>query len=51
MTANCSYLERWTANLEKVRYANEGSAAICYGASIFRPGYTPAVVTIRRNAD
>ena len=51
MTANCSYLERWNAKLESVRYAREGSAAICYGASVFRPGHTPAVVTIRRNAD
>jgi hypothetical protein len=93
-TANCSYIERWAANLKEscdnyeaylrfngmssddvaegftrdeyekqlrenkekghecygqhdVRYARKGSAAICYGASIYRPGKTPAVITIR----
>lgn len=50
-TANCSYLERWNAKLEKVRFAAPGSAAVCYGASIYRPGYMPAVVSIRRDAD
>ena len=48
MTANCTYLERWDAALNKVRYAREGAAAICYGASVFRPGRTPATVNIRR---
>ena len=51
MTANSSYLERWDAKLNKVRYAREGTAALCYGASMYRPGRTPAVVTIRRDAD
>ena len=93
-TANCSYIERWAANLKEscdnyeaylrfngmssddvvegftrdeyekqlrenkekghecygqpeVRYARKGSAAICYGASMYRPGKTPAVITIR----
>jgi hypothetical protein len=94
-TANCSYIERWTANLKEscdnyeaylrfhgvssdevvegftrdqyqqqlrekghecygqpeVRYARKGSAAICYGASMYRPGKTPAVITIRNGAD
>ena len=97
-TANCSYLERWAANLKEscdnyeaylrfhgvssdevvegftrdeyekqlrenkekghqcygqpeVRYARKGSAAICYGASMYRPGKTPAVITIRNGAD
>ena len=51
MTANCTYLERWDATLNKVRYAREGAAAICYGASVFRPGRTPATVNIRRDAN
>ena len=47
-TANCSYLERWDASLKKVRYAREGTAAICYGASLYRPDKTPATITIRK---
>jgi hypothetical protein len=50
-TANCSYLERWDANLTKVRYAREGAAAICYGASMYRPGKTPAAITVRKSGD
>jgi len=50
-TANCSYLERWDANLKKVRYAREGAAAVCYGASIYRPGQTPATISIRKSGD
>jgi hypothetical protein len=97
-TANCSYLERWAANLKEscdnyeayrrfhgvssddvvegltreeyekqlrenkekghecygqpeVRYARKESAAICYGASMYRPGKTPAVITIRNRVD
>jgi hypothetical protein len=50
-TANCSYVERWDASLKKVRYAREGSAAICYGASMYRPGKDPAVITIRKSGD
>ncbi|HYR23179.1 MAG TPA: hypothetical protein VEP30_09700 [Chthoniobacterales bacterium] len=50
-TANCSYLERWDAQLQKVRYAKPKAAAIFYGASMYRPEKTPAVVTIRQNAD
>jgi hypothetical protein len=97
-TANCSYIERWAANLKEscdnyeaylrfhgvssdevvegftrdeyekqlrenkekghecygqpeVRYARKGSAAICYGASMYRPGKTPAVITIRNGSD
>jgi hypothetical protein len=48
-TANCSYLERWDASLKKVRYAPEGSGAVCYGASMHRPGKTPATITIRKD--
>jgi hypothetical protein len=43
-TANCSFIERWDANLEKVRYAKPGSAAISYGFSMYRPKGKPAVV-------
>ena len=50
-TANCSYLERWDASLKKVRYAGEGAAAICYGASMYRPGKTPATVIVRKSGD
>lgn len=50
-TANCSYLERWDSSLKKVRYARDGTAAICYGASIYRSGKTPVTVTVRKNAD
>jgi hypothetical protein len=50
-TANCSYLERWEAALKPVRFAREGSAAVCYGASKYRPGKTPATVNIRRSGD
>lgn len=50
-TANCSYIERWDAQLQKVRYARPNAAAICYGASMYRPERTPAVIAIRQNAD
>jgi hypothetical protein len=50
-TANCSYLERWDATLKKVRYAREGTAAVCYGASIYRPGKTPVTVSVRKSGD
>lgn len=50
-TANCSYVELWDANLKKVRFAREGAAAIVYGASIYRPGKTPATVTVRKSGD
>jgi len=50
-TANCSYLERWDASLKKIRFAREGTAAICYGASMFRAGKTPATINLRRSGD
>jgi len=50
-TANCSYLERWDSSLKKIRFARDGTAAICYGASMFRPGKTPATINIRRSGD
>ena len=50
-TANCSYVERWDASLKKVRFAREGTAAIVYGASMYRPGKTPTTVTVRKSGD
>jgi hypothetical protein len=50
-TANCSYLEYWDASLKKIRFAREGTAAVCYGASMYRPGKTPATINIRRSGD
>jgi hypothetical protein len=50
-TANCSYLERWDSSLNKIRFAREGSAAVCYGASMYRPGKTPATIGILRSDD
>jgi hypothetical protein len=50
-TANCSYMEHWDENLNKIRYAREKSPALCYGASIYRPDKDPQVITLRRGAD
>jgi len=50
-TANCSYLEHWDAQLQKIRYARPKSAAIFYGASMYRPEHDPNVITIRQSAD
>ena len=50
-TANCSYVEHWDEKLNKVRYAREKSPALCYGASMYRPGKNPSVITLRRGAD
>jgi hypothetical protein len=50
-TANCSYLERWDGELKTIRFAREGTAAVCYGASMYRAGKTPAVINIRRSGD
>jgi hypothetical protein len=50
-TANCSYLERWDGELNTIRFAREGTAAVCYGASMYRSGKTPAVTSIRRSGD
>src|SRR6266699_1588817 len=66
-TANCSYIERWGPNMKEkcyeeheppycegepeVRYARKNSAAICYGASMYRLGKDPAVITIRSGSD
>ncbi len=46
-TANCSYVERWDAALQTVRYAKDKTAGECYGASMYRPGKGPAVVRVR----
>jgi hypothetical protein len=50
-TANCSYMEHWDEKLNKIRYAREKSAALCYGASMYRPGKDPSVITMRRSSD
>lgn len=50
-TANCSYLEHWDEKLNKVRFARERTAALCYGASMYRPDDTPAIITLRRDAE
>ncbi|MES2465496.1 MAG: hypothetical protein V4671_33440 [Armatimonadota bacterium] len=48
-TIDSSYIERWDVGLHKARFARTGNA-ISYGASMYRPGKTPSVVTIlRRN--
>jgi hypothetical protein len=48
--ANCSYMERWDEKLDHIRYAREKSAALCYGMSMYRPGLTPSVITLRRSS-
>jgi hypothetical protein len=45
-TANRSYMERWDAGFHRIRYGTD-AAAICYGASLYRPGMTPAVISVR----
>jgi hypothetical protein len=50
-TANCSYIERWDEKLNHIRYAREKSAALCYGMSMYRPGLTPTVITLRRGSE
>ncbi len=50
-TANCSNIERWDDKLNHIRYAREKSAAICYGMSMYRPGLTPVVITLRQSSD
>ena len=50
-TANCSYIERWHEKLNHIRYAREKSAALCYGMSMYRPGLTPAVITLQRGSE
>jgi hypothetical protein len=45
-TANCDFVEHWNARFEKVRYART-NCVVCYGASLYRPGRAPRVVTIR----
>jgi hypothetical protein len=50
-TANCSYMERWDAQLQKIRYARPNAPAVCYGASMYRPERTPDVIAVRQTAD
>jgi hypothetical protein len=44
-------MEHWDEKLNKIRYAREKSAALCYGDSIYLPRKDPYVVTLRRGAD
>lgn len=44
-TANCSCIERWDSKLNKIHYGRD-TATVCYGASMYRPGMKPAVITI-----
>ena len=50
-TANCSYIEHWDVQLQKIRYARPKAPAIFYGASVYRAERAPAVITIRQSAD
>jgi hypothetical protein len=50
-TANCSYMENWDDKLNKIRYARDKSAALCYGTSMYRPSKNPGVITLRRGAE
>jgi hypothetical protein len=44
--------KEWICNGEPdVRYARKGSAAICYGASMYRPGKNPAVIITRSSTN
>ncbi len=47
-TANSSYIEHWDSALHKIRYAKSNAAALCYGASLYRPNQTPRVITISK---
>jgi hypothetical protein len=44
-------MERWDEKLNKIRYTREKSAALCYGASMYRPDKNPSVITMRRSSD
>src|SRR5262249_40906316 len=50
-TANCSYVEHWDEKLNNIRYARPKTAALCYGASMYRPSKNPSVITLRGSAD
>jgi hypothetical protein len=50
-TVNCSYMEHWDAQLQKIRYARPNAPAVCYGASMFRPDRTPTVIAVRETGD
>lgn len=50
-TANCSYLEHWDSEFNCIRYATKESAAIFYGASMYRPNREPAVIYMPKDPD
>lgn len=45
-TANGSYLAHWDSSLKQVRYGRDDTATDCYGASMYRPGMKPTVITV-----
>jgi len=45
MHETSQYLERWNAHFHHVRYGTE-AAAWFYGASVYRPGRTPTIITV-----
>jgi len=45
-SVNCSYLDLWNANMERIRFA-EPKAAICYGASVLTGGKEAHVISLR----
>ena len=45
-TANCTYLDLWNAGLKRTRFARKDAAALCYGASMYRPSKAPAVIIV-----
>jgi hypothetical protein len=42
-------MEHWDEKLNKIRYAREKSAAVCYGASMYRPDRSPSTIIIRKS--
>jgi len=48
-TANISYLTRFDAALNETPYVQLRTAPIFYGASLYRPGKSPAVIKIGQN--
>jgi hypothetical protein len=48
-TANISYLTRFDAALNGTHYVQLRTAPIFYGASLYRPGKSPAVMKIGQN--
>jgi hypothetical protein len=47
-TANGSFFDHWDASLTRVRYSRD-TAAICYGASMYRPDKSPSTINFIHN--